>query len=81
MFHLVTDASKAALVWLVEHLRSRGFRLLDVQWTNSHTESLGAVSIPRRQYLRRLSHAVQLDVTFTSDKFSAGGPVQHGTRL
>jgi leucyl/phenylalanyl-tRNA--protein transferase len=66
MFHHVTDASKAALAWLVEHLRSRGFRLFDVQWTNSHTESLGATEIPRRTYLRRLAHAVQLDVSFVA---------------
>ena len=64
MFHRVTDASKAALVFLVEHLRQRGYRLFDVQWTNAHTRSLGAINIPRDEYLRRLRDAVDCAVTF-----------------
>jgi leucyl/phenylalanyl-tRNA---protein transferase len=58
MFCRTTDASKAALVHLVEHLRRRGFTLLDVQWTNSHTRSLGATDISREEYLRRLKAAL-----------------------
>lgn len=58
MFHRVTDASKAALVALVEHLRDGGASLLDVQWVTSHLESLGAVAVPRVEYLRRLADAV-----------------------
>jgi leucyl/phenylalanyl-tRNA--protein transferase len=64
MFHRVTDASKAALTILVEHLRQRGYSLLDVQWTNAHTRSLGATEIPRREYMVRLADAVQRRVTF-----------------
>jgi leucyl/phenylalanyl-tRNA--protein transferase len=64
MFHRITDASKAALAILVEHLRSRGYALLDVQWTNSHTRSLGATEIPRSEYMERLANAVERKVSF-----------------
>jgi leucyl/phenylalanyl-tRNA--protein transferase len=64
MFHRVTDASKAALAILVEHLARRGFALIDVQWTNAHTRSLGAIDIPRAEYLRRLEAAIGLPVDF-----------------
>ncbi|HEX5104697.1 MAG TPA: leucyl/phenylalanyl-tRNA--protein transferase [Pirellulaceae bacterium] len=65
MFHRVTDASKAALAVLVEYLRQRGYSLLDVQWTNAHTRRLGAIDIPRSEYLRQLSEAVERRVTFS----------------
>ena len=58
MFHRRTDASKAAVAYLVEHLRARGFRLLDAQVPNPHLISLGAVEIPRREYLARLRTAL-----------------------
>ena len=64
MFHRTTDASKAALTVLVEHLRQRGYSLLDVQWTNSHTRSLGATEIPRSEYMERLADAVERRVSF-----------------
>jgi leucyl/phenylalanyl-tRNA--protein transferase len=57
------DASKVALVALVEHLRAAGEgdrRLLDVQWQTPHLASLGAVAIPRTLYLARLADAVDL---------------------
>jgi len=53
MFSRVRDASKVALVHLIEHLRQRGYALFDVQYLNAHTQSLGAVEIPRAEYLRR----------------------------
>ena len=53
MFHYATDASKAALAHLIEHLRARGYTLLDVQWTNSHTRRLGAREDPRRGHAAR----------------------------
>ncbi|HEY4232198.1 MAG TPA: leucyl/phenylalanyl-tRNA--protein transferase [Lacipirellulaceae bacterium] len=65
MFHRVTDASKVAVVNLVEHLRSRGYQLLDVQQWTPHTGRLGAVEIPRVEYLRRLAAARDLQVTFS----------------
>jgi leucyl/phenylalanyl-tRNA--protein transferase len=59
MFHRRTDASKVALVGLVERLREGGATLLDVQWTTEHLTSLGAVDIPRADYLARLADAVE----------------------
>jgi leucyl/phenylalanyl-tRNA--protein transferase len=64
MFTRVTDASKVALYHLLQRLRQRGYVLFDVQYLNAHTESLGAVEVPRREYLRRLRRAVALPVTF-----------------
>lgn len=58
MFHRERDASKVALVGLVRHLRSIGVVLLDVQWLTPHLASLGAVEIPRTQYLSRLASAL-----------------------
>ena len=62
MFHRRTDASKVALVALVERLRAGGAMLLDVQWTTPHLRSLGAVDVPRATYLELVSDAVALDV-------------------
>lgn len=64
MFTRVTDASKVALASLMEHLRECGFVLFDVQFINDHTASLGAIEIPRKQYLARLRAAVALPVSF-----------------
>lgn len=58
MFHRRTDASKVALVGLVERLRAGGATLLDVQWTTDHLVSLGAVDISRPDYLVRLADAL-----------------------
>ena len=66
MFHYVTDASKVALVHLVHHLRDRGYQLMDIQQLTPHTASLGAIEIPRREYLRRLDVACAAEVTFES---------------
>ncbi len=64
MFHRVSNASKVALFHLVEHLRRRGFVLFDIQMLTPITEQLGAVTIPREQYLHRLAHALQQPVCF-----------------
>ena len=45
MFHRETDASKVALVALVERLRARGYVLLDTQWVTPHLEQFGAIEI------------------------------------
>ena len=63
-FYRVRDASKVALVRLVEHLRSRGYTLLDIQQLTPHTALLGAAAIPRVEYLARLAVAIELPVTF-----------------
>ncbi|HVL67754.1 MAG TPA: leucyl/phenylalanyl-tRNA--protein transferase [Vicinamibacterales bacterium] len=64
MFHRVTDASKVALVALVERLRARGFTLLDTQWTTAHLEQFGAVEIPRARYVALLEQALQVEAHF-----------------
>lgn len=60
MFHRATDASKVALVALVEILRGAGATLLDVQWATPHLSSLGAIEVSREEYLRRLAAAIRL---------------------
>ena len=65
MFTRVTNASKVALVALVERLKARGFTLLDTQWSTPHLARFGAVEIPRPRYLRSLRAAVALPCRFT----------------
>ena len=60
MFHLVRDASKIALLALVEQLRRQRFILLDTQWVTPHLAQFGAMEIPRPEYLHRLNRAVNL---------------------
>ena len=55
MFHLATDASKVALMALVDWLHEREAELLDVQWTTPHLRSLGAIDVARTDYLDRCS--------------------------
>jgi len=64
MFHRKTDASKIALLGLVEHLRSQKFVLLDTQWVTPHLEQFGVIEIPRSQYLKVLRRAVELPRKF-----------------
>jgi leucyl/phenylalanyl-tRNA--protein transferase len=64
MFHTVTDASKVALVALVDRLTRRGYRLLDIQWVTAHLEQFGGLEIPRRTYLRRLKDALDVNCDF-----------------
>lgn len=64
MFHRATDASKVALVALVDRLRRRGFALLDVQWVTPHLLQFGAVEVPRRTYLAMLRRALSQDCRF-----------------
>jgi len=59
MFHAQRDASKVALMALVDLMRTSGMQLLDVQWCTEHLASLGAVDIPRREYLERLSQTAR----------------------
>jgi len=58
MFSAATDASKVALVSLVDWLNQSGATLLDVQWTTPHLASVGAIDVPRSQYLEMLAAAV-----------------------
>ncbi|MGH9282631.1 MAG: leucyl/phenylalanyl-tRNA--protein transferase, partial [Acidimicrobiales bacterium] len=58
MFHRATDASKVALLSLVDLLRAGGATLLDVQWRTPHLASLGAVEVSRAEYRRLLAAAL-----------------------
>jgi leucyl/phenylalanyl-tRNA--protein transferase len=60
----VTDASKVALVYLVERLRHRGFLLLDVQFVTDHLRRFGAIEISRREYRQRLARALSRPNSF-----------------
>jgi len=64
MFHRERDASKIALVALVEHLRAKKFALLDTQWLTPHLQQFGAIEISREHYLRLLARAVELPRKF-----------------
>ena len=64
MFHHQTDASKVALCVLVDRLRARHYRLLDTQWLTGHLTQFGAVEISRRDYLERLTEAMEYDCQF-----------------
>lgn len=59
MFHIERDASKVALMALVDLMRSSAMTLLDVQWCSEHLASLGAIAIPRSAYLARLADALR----------------------
>ena len=65
MFSRETDASKVALVHLVERLRRGGFRLLDSQYIAvPHMLQFGTIEIPRAEYKRRLREALEVQTTF-----------------
>ena len=62
MFSRLADASKVALVALVDRLRGAGYGLLDVQWATPHLRTLGVVEIPRPRYVVALESAREIDV-------------------
>jgi leucyl/phenylalanyl-tRNA--protein transferase len=65
MFHTARDASKVALVHLVERLRAGGYRLFDTQFVVSDfLRQFGVVEIPQEEYLRRLALALQVETAF-----------------
>jgi leucyl/phenylalanyl-tRNA--protein transferase len=66
MFNRVPNASKIALVYLVERLRACGFVLLDTQFTTEHLDQFKPKEIPRKVYLRRLDEALQKECTLGS---------------
>lgn len=70
MFHTVRDASKVALVALVDLLRDEhaGTRVLDVQWRTDHLATLGVVEVPRTTYLSRLEDALALPLPAAFDR-------------
>ena len=65
MFHHERDASKVALVQLVDHLRKHGFVMLDSQYiVGEHMRQFGTIEISRDEYQRRLQAALQVQVRF-----------------
>lgn len=64
MFYREDNASKVALVHLVDQLVAGGFVLLDIQWATDHLRQFGAVEIPRLAYERRLHQALLTEATW-----------------
>ena len=64
MFSSKRDASKIALIFLVNHLRRQGFLLLDVQYMTDHLQRFGAIEISRVSYHEQLTRAITLPVSF-----------------
>jgi len=64
MFSTQTNASKLALIHLIDRLRARSFTLLDAQFMTDHLESLGAIEITKSQYKTRLASALRVDTIF-----------------
>jgi leucyl/phenylalanyl-tRNA--protein transferase len=64
MFSRATDASKAALTYLVAVMKKGGYTLLDTQFVTEHLAQFGAIEIPRRDYLRLLAQALDRPASF-----------------
>lgn len=64
MFSRESDASKVALVKLVDRMRNKNFQLLDTQWKTEHLEMFGCKEIPRFEYLERLNKALLVSTSF-----------------
>ena len=64
MFYRIPEGSKAAMVMLVEHLRSRNFLLFDAQLTNPHLERFGSFEVEREVYEQTLFDAIQRPCQF-----------------
>lgn len=67
MFSTETDASRVCLVYLVEHMRQRGYTLLDVQFNNEHMQQFGVTEISRDKYLEKLSNALTLNISWQDE--------------
>jgi leucyl/phenylalanyl-tRNA---protein transferase len=72
MFSRATDASKAALAYLVARLRRGGFTLLDIQFVTPHLRQFGAVSIPREAYRRMLAASLDRPARWTAEPMTSG---------
>ncbi len=74
MFSRERDASKVALVHLVERLRAGGYALLDTQFVTAHLSSFGAIELPRGTYLEQLRAALEREASFYpfESEFSPG---------
>ena len=79
MFSNERDASKVALVHLVERLRAGGFALLDAQFITGHLQTFGAVEITRGEYRRRLARALESPGVFGRIDYRAGAAAVHAS--
>jgi leucyl/phenylalanyl-tRNA---protein transferase len=68
MFMRAPDASKVALVRLVERLRAQGVRLIDCQQATGHLASLGAREIPRKEFSQILEESIQYPLSARADE-------------
>ena len=73
MFSTMTDASKVALAFLVDHLNRTGYVLLDTQFITDHLASLGAIETPRETYQQQLAKALKVSANFR-EKYSIPTP-------
>ena len=64
MFSRESNASQVCYVWLIEHLRERGYQLLDVQFVNPHLVQFGVVEVPQQAYLEMLERAITQPVSW-----------------
>jgi leucyl/phenylalanyl-tRNA--protein transferase len=80
MFSLERDASKVALIKLVERLRAGGYRLLDAQLITDHLLSFGAIEIPRAEYHRRLGPALKTQGQFNPGQGGGVSEVQDSSQ-
>lgn len=82
MFSRDTDASKMALAWLIDKLRSEGFQLFDTQFLTPHLASLGAIEVSRADYRSRLASALLKEAMFRTDTpvASAQDVIQRNTQ-
>ena len=64
MFSRATNASKVALVFLVERLNAAGYQLLDTQFITDHLKTMGAIEIPRNEYHEILREALEVKTSF-----------------
>jgi len=67
MFSVARDASKVALIALVERLRRGGFVILDTQWVTPHLAQFGTFWMPQAHYLQLLPHAIQRPTQWIRD--------------
>lgn len=58
MFSRASEASKIALVTLVDILREAGYQLLDTQYVNDHLKQFGVEAVPKRRYMTKLENAL-----------------------
>jgi leucyl/phenylalanyl-tRNA--protein transferase len=73
MYSRKRNASKVALVHLVQRLRERGFELLDTQYITPHLAQFGTIEVSKEDYLARLKHAVEKQVSFSEETFLQRG--------